>query len=304
MIPELPARTVAHEMNWPSQWPCLIAIPLLLLSSCSPSNAPAASDPDALAVVGQTPIRRPELDAAARRRGIADPAGMSNLLEDLIDREITLQAARRDGFDQRPDIVDSIKESVATRYLEQAPGATPPPAISESQARDFRDRNPDRFQREPRWRVAQLQLEVPRSAGETARGLARARFGEIQSETRQRIPPAEGFGSLSERSEDPATRSRGGDIGWMTRSEMTRRWPSLSAAWTNEVAVGAVFGPLENGDHWLVFRLTGVEPGGPRPWNEVRQLAEHYARQEAIANAARERRTAHRQGIPIVRPNR
>ncbi len=290
-------------MNWPSQWPGLIAIPLLLLSSCRPSNNTAASDPDLLATVGNTPIRRPELDAAARRRGIADPVGMSNLLEELIDREITLQAARRDGFDQRPDILDSIKESVATRYLEQGPGAVPPPAISESQARDFRDRNPDRFQREPRWRVAQFQLEVPRSAGETARGLARARFGEIESETRQRIPPAKGFGSLAERSEDAATRSHGGDIGWMTRSEMTRRWPSLSAAWTNEVAVGTVFGPVENGDHWLVFRLTGVEPGGPRPWEEVRQLAEHYARQEAIANAARDRRAAHRQGIHISRSN-
>ena len=304
LIPRRPNRNVSCEMNWPFPWPSLFAIPLLLLSSCRPSNNSAISDPDVLVLVGQTPIRRSELDAAAGRRGISDPTSLTNLLEELIDREITLQSAQKEGFDQRPDIVDFLKETVANRYLEQGPGAVPPPVISESQARDFRDRNPRLFQREPRWRVAQFQLEVPRSAGDVARGLASTRFREIETETRQRVPPAKGFGALSERSKDPATRSRGGDIGWMTRSELTRSFPALSAAWTNPVAVGTVFGPLENGDLWEAFRLTAFEPGGPRPWNEVRQLAEHYARQESIANAALARRSSLRQGISIVRPNR
>lgn len=291
-------------MNWPFPWPCLFAIPLLLLSSCRPSNNSAFSDADVLAIVGKKPIRRSELDAAAGRRGISDPTSLTNLLEELIDREITLQSAQKEGFDQRPDIVDFLKETVANRYLEQGSVAIPTPVISESQARDFRDRNPQLFQREPRWRVAQFQLEVPRSAGDLARGIARTRFREIETETRQRVPPAKGFGALSERSKDPATRSRGGDIGWMTRSELTRSFPALSAAWTNPVAVGTVFGPLENGELWVAFRLTAFEPGGPRPWNEVRQLAEHYARQESIANAALARRSSLRQGISIVRPNR
>jgi hypothetical protein len=279
-------------------WPSAIAAILLFLAvSCRPKSSDPFSNPDVVATAGGGVIHRAELLWEADRRGLTGASALSNLLEELADRELVLADARRSGHHLHPEVVELLKNTLAEHYLKNGPAPVPVPQITEAQARDYRDRNPGEFERPERWRIAMLQLHVPAAAGDAASGLARIRFTELASEAGRRIPATNGFGNLSQRSDDDTTRTNGGDAGWLTRREILQRWPQFAHE-TNAPAVGAFVGPLQQGETWSLLRITGHEPGGPRPWKDVRETALHFAQIEAVRNAALARRGQLRTGRP------
>lgn len=275
-----------------------------LAASCRPGPSDAFANPEVIAVAGGGTIHRAELLWEAERRGLTAPTALSNLLEELVDRELVLADARQAGHHLRPEVVELLKNTLADHYLKNGPVPVPVPQVTEAHARDYRDRHPEEFERPERWRIAALQLHVPAAAGDAASGLARIRFAELASEAGRRVVVPEGFGNLSERSDDPSTRTNGGDIGWLTRGELLQRWPQAGIK-TNSLGLGAFVGPLQEGETWSLLRITGHEPGGPRAWNDVRERALHFAQQEAIRNAALTRRGQLRSGrTPAMRLDR
>jgi hypothetical protein len=279
-------------------WPAAIAAVLLCLAtSCRPKPSDPFNDPETVAATADGFIRRSELLWEADRRGITSQPALSNLLEELVDRELVLADARKAGHHLRPEVVEMLKNALADHFLTNGPTPIPVPQVTEAQARDYRDRHPNEFERPELWRVAELQLHVPTATGDAAEGLARLRFTELASEARMRIPATNGFGNLSQRSDDPATRINGGDTGWLTQREILLRWPQFANE-TNAPSLGSFIGPLRNGEAWSLLRITGYQPGGPRPWKDVREKAIHFAQLESIRNAALTRRTRLRQSRP------
>lgn len=279
-------------------WPAAIAAVLLCLAaSCRPKPSDPFTNPEIVAVTADGFIRRSELLWEAERRGITSLPALSNLLEELVDRELVLADARKAGHHLRPEVVELLKNTLADHFLTNGPSQIPVPQVTEAQARDYRDRHPTEFERPELRRVAELQLHVPTATGDAAEGLARIRFAELTSEARLRIPATNGFGNLSQRSDDPATRINGGDTGWLTQREILQRWPQFANE-TNAPSLGSFVGPLRNGEAWSLLRITGYQPGGPRPWKDVREKAIHFAQLESIRNAALARRTQLRHSRP------
>lgn len=85
----------------------LLAAALLLALSAACSREPPA-DGQVLAIVNGEEITIPELNAEARARGLVignDAALRAALLQELIDRRLLAQTARKEGLDRTPDYI-------------------------------------------------------------------------------------------------------------------------------------------------------------------------------------------------------
>jgi peptidyl-prolyl cis-trans isomerase C len=88
--------------------------------------------------------------------------------------------------------------------------------VSEAEIQAFYRRYPDYFVRKDEIRVRQIFIDFPDGGGISARGEALLRIQSIQD----RIRRGENFAALAlEYSQDPS-RSRGGDLGYLERSQM------------------------------------------------------------------------------------
>jgi peptidyl-prolyl cis-trans isomerase D len=103
----------------------------------------------------------------------------------------------------------------------------------------------------------------------------------------ERLDAGEPFDKLArELSEDPATTSLGGDLGWFPRGIMS---PELDAALFEQLALGKHSAPIRSERGWHVVRVEEKRPAQERSFEEVSEdLARDILTGERAAELARE----------------
>lgn len=211
---------------------------LLLLSLCAaalPACAPRSRD-RALATVGQMRITTQDFLRAARNepsyRLDPTPDGKEVFLEELIDRALLIEEARRLGFDQGVEyesvVGEATRRAASDALYNIVVGSRV--RVSEAEVRAvwaLQDRE---------WRISQVFVTdqavadaILRRLEDGAHFVSVARLGVIE----------------------PGTGLRGGDVGWVTGGDMSgpveRVVPGLSPGeWT---------GPLEAGFGWYFVQV-------------------------------------------------
>lgn len=254
---------------------------MVCLTAC---DGPPAAEKDVaegagevLAVVGD---RRLTVDAfqrelnkrAARAPGAFDQEqDRERLLEAMVEREVLLSRAYSEGFDQRPDIVDSIETLIASRYREThwAQWSTSTEPISSEAITDYYLAHSNMFLMPSAVRAGVLRLDCPAGVPADKRATLVARAEALRLEAAD--GSEEDYTILVQRhSDDQSSRYTGGDTGWLVAGEGSLRWPEgvVEAAFQLEQE-GSVAPLVHTGDALYIVRLSGSRAAARVPLSEV-----------------------------------
>jgi peptidyl-prolyl cis-trans isomerase C len=237
---------------------------------------------DIVAIVGKHEIRTAEFQAWMRRRGVGDSMVQKEaLLEEMVNHHAAVQRAMALGLDRDPQLqlawenqlVNSLrKREVETGLSNAVPTAEQVQAAYEAQRASHS---------EPAMRRgAILFRELGPKATDTRRDEARKRIGEARTKALEAAADptqVRGFGALAvEYSEDPVTRYKGGDLGWIIEGRSDHRFDDavlkglFALKATNEVSE-----VIETPAGLYVVKLLEVRPGRVKPLDSVRGAIAH-----------------------------
>ncbi len=258
-------------------WPVFVFV-LAMLPACS-----GGPPDDAVAVVGGHPVRLEAFQWFVERETgrpwtAADGAVACRLLDQFLDREVVLEAARARGLLHRT--AGSGKDADVPELLAGLCGPPPTPSPEEVEAAVEREMATPRPER-----VEARQL-VYRTRAEAERAIARLRAGE----------PWE---KVSKDSSLAPNAKVGGGLGWLERGVL----PSGIEQALFSARVGTVTGPVEGPGGFHVFEILERCDGGPPDRDAVRKkvlsaLVSSLARRHQSACLERLRREA---GLVVMR---
>jgi peptidyl-prolyl cis-trans isomerase C len=288
-----------YKRDFPRGWRgCAI----LLFSTVIWGHAPRASaaEPDPSAVIAESLRARltvadyvaaiAKLPPAARGEFAADPDRLRQFLDNLYMLRVLAADARGAGLDKDPILARQIAQQVDLALARARVERIEATAAAEfdrdrdhyvSRARELYDVNPDKYKTPERLRVAHILVKV--ESGDTAAALRKAQ--RIRAEA---VAGAD-FGKLaSEYSDDTATRSKGGELGFITANAVD---PAFAAAAFALTKPGDVSEPVLSKFGYHVILLEDRKPGESRTFEAAMPelLAQLRAKALEEARAAAQR---------------
>jgi hypothetical protein len=277
-----------------------------LAAGCAPSRdaSPAASTPTAfVARVGDAILTDVEFASRLELRlaaGSGDKASMAQkepVLEEWIREESIYEQARAARFDQRPDVAEALRRLVVSKFREEklaAWNAAETVSVSDADVEARYRADPTEFFAPAAVRGAVIFLGVGQRATPEKRQARRAEAEVLREEAAR-----SDFRLLAARhSEDQTSRYRGGDTGWLTRSDRASE-PGVVQALCDLPGPGDVGPVVETSLGFYVVKLLEKRGAGPRPLAEVRELIRHRLIQAIGQKAQQEFAAAMRTGLDI-----
>ncbi|MDP2879749.1 MAG: peptidylprolyl isomerase [Sulfuricella sp.] len=246
---------------------------MLTLASCNAQDgdksaaAPAVSATAAIATVNGSPISQARFNfllQQSQQQGQPDsPEVRKNIREKLIIEEVVAQEALKKGIDKLADVntqIDLARQTILIRtYLQ-----------------DFIKNNPLGDD------VLKAEYDKIKSQMGDKEYHARHILVEKEAEAKDiiaRLKKGEKFEKLAEKSKDPGSKAKGGDLGWAAPANFV---PEFSAAMTKlqkgqytAEAVKSQFG-------WHIIKLEDSRTMQAPPFDEVKQNLRQRAQQQQI----------------------
>ncbi len=255
-------------------WPLLVAG--VVATGCG-RKEPAAPAP--LARVGDAVITEKDYVFEVQRRlEHGRPLGQPReILQELVERQAMLQKAERSEVMEDPEVRRELENKQLGQWLDRTlQVARDAVQVTDEEIRAYYDAHPEAHTRAEMSRLAMLYRRVsPRDSAETQAALredlerGRAEFlADPAVATRNGEVP--GFGSVAARfSEDPATRYRGGDLGWLGDAGDGGRQPAAVIAAGMALETGAVSEVISAGDGLYVVMKSDRRPAYATPYEET-----------------------------------
>ena len=246
-----------------------VAHALLILSFLVPVAA-AAADVVLAETAGskvttvdiQGDVLRMPLDA--RRANLAKPESVLQLANNLVIRREIAARAEAEGVADDPAVQASIRiareRALSDAWIAKLDATNKPTAIAvDNLARANYKSNPIRFDlpAETSARHILIKLDTPDAKPKAEAILAQLKAGAD-------------FATLAkERSEDPGSAIKGGDLGYFTQGTMV---PPFEAALASLEKPGDLSGVVETQFGYHILKLEGRRPAGVRPYDEVKSV--------------------------------
>lgn len=207
---------------------------------------PARSE-TVVATVGDQKITLEEFNKRYNevRSLVPNPPPKELFLEDLIRYKLGLLEAEKKKIKDEPVVQERIRQEIYKGLLEKELGTKIDGIkISEDDMKSFYKDNPE-------VRTSHILIEIKPGATAEERGAAKKRAAEILSEVKSSKKPFEELVNLY--TDDVATKTVGGDIGWQTR--VTVATPFYEAAL--KLKLGEISGLVETEYGVHIIKLTG-----------------------------------------------
>ncbi len=244
--------------------------------------------PKEIARVGDVSISQDAFQALLNRRarGASERfetiSAKEALLDEMIRHEAVFAKARAAGFDQRPDIQESVGRLIASKFQEeqmkQQPAFDPSPSAKEVE--QYYQQHPDKYAAAAKARGAVLFLKTSPLAAPEKREQLMAKAQSLLDQARTATPRE--FALLVQaNSEDQPTRYQGGDIGWVSREAKALALdPAVTEALFTLQKPGD-FAPLVSTRRGVyIVKLLDFQPPGIRLLKEVREAIAYALRKQ------------------------
>lgn len=244
----------------------------LLLAGCSDRQVTPTAQADGrtvIAWVGERPIGEAAVAEAWSQR---PQARREVVLESLIRRELILAEIRRTGFDERPDVRESWEAHLVQRFSEeQRRRMESSPEPSPEVLASYHARHAERYQSPARARMAILQVRPIGNVALAQPSPSEASLARIRERALNLAADVAGFGPLAlEVSEHRATRSQGGDLGWMTAPQLRTCLPAEVADAAEVLAAAGEVSPwIRTSQGSFLVKLMQREPAALQPLSAV-----------------------------------
>lgn len=202
-------------------------------------------------------------------------------LDNLVRFELLANEAKKQGLDQDPEVQLMMKrvmvqKLVQKRFSDQDLGKDVP----ETELQQYYDAHKDEYQRAGRVRLAQVFFAAKEGTPERAAKEAAAKKALARIRADEKKDPAAFQNVARELSDDAATKSLGGDIGFRTTEELAAQYskPVADAAFAlqQDQVSDVVASPV--GFH--VLKRTAFQEAVDRPFDQVKpQIASKLARE-------------------------
>ena len=246
-----------------------------------------------------------------RRRGGERPGQFQDmeqkrqLLDDIVYRAALVEAAQRTGLTDTPELRRALDQLVSNRYLQDSlRRAQAELTVSDEEVRRFYEQHRDEYTVPARKRVAMLKMTVSPQAGETAWNDAVKKMQQAAAKAAELEVSVPHFGALArELSDDPASRYRGGVIGWISegRSDRYAHDRAVLDAVRALEKPGQISDVLRGEDGVYLVRLVESEPRQSRPFEQLASGIRQRLMQERLAETEAEfrRRLMREVGVEV-----
>jgi peptidyl-prolyl cis-trans isomerase C len=269
----------------------LVCCALALLTACSKPSAPEASAGlgapaqsargALVARVGKAALYEDDVERAVKRDPGASsarfeaPGARRELIDGLVRFELLAQAAERAGLTRDPDALHALQQIAVTKLVNQTLGAAAAPDSV----------TPQDVEREYAARQA-TEFTLPEAAHVRHIRVADSRLAERLATRARALAPDDdrGFAALASAStEDTATRSSGGDLGFV--DETSKLPNALVRAALTLKAPGEIVGPFETELGREIVRLVSRRAAAVSPLSSVAEPIRQRLYRERRAKA-------------------
>lgn len=184
----------------------------------------------------------------------------------LKDRDMTLDSFKTDA---RADLtVNKVMEGAVANV----PGPT------DAEAKDFYEKNPDKFKQDEQVRASHILVRVAPDADAKAKAQAKT---EIDSVLKQ-VKSGGDFGKLAQQhSQDPSA-AQGGDLGYFPRGQMVPEFDKVAFS----LPVGQTSGIVTTQFGYHILKVTDKKPARTVPFEEAVPKIKEYLEQTKKQQAA------------------
>lgn len=211
-----------------------------------------------------------ELNPEDRQEEVAaDDQKKASILKQIITNMVVADVARQQEFDRRPDIKEKLKHVVngflTLEYIERVVAAGV--SLTEEDIKSYYEENIDKFSMQEQVRARYILIKVDAEMDATEKQEARKKAEDILNQVRN----GSDFATLAkEYSQDQASRSRGGYLGWFGRGSML---PEFEAAAFGQQP-GETGEIVETSRGYYLIKVEERKEGEVKPLEEVRQMIE------------------------------
>ena len=231
-----------------------------------------------VAKVGDRVIRPADFTEEMARRGGRRPGTYQSfdqkrlLLNEMIVRAALVDAAKRDAFDTRPEVLRAMESVLINRYRQdRLQPLRDSVRIDDADVEAFYNRNAEDYVVPARKRIAIIHFAVPERANEERWDQATADAEDVLAMVADEDQSVPHFGDLARQySDHRGSRYRGGVIGWISEGgERPRFNPTVAEAAESLRSPGAIAGPVRGDDGVYLVRLVEYEPQRERSLEEL-----------------------------------
>lgn len=265
----------------------------------APPKPMPAQLPDVLARVNGEPVKKSDFDRVLRNMELGNgpvPAErrdevLRGLLDQLITYTVLSQEARarnvtvsdaevdarikqmraggsdadfKKALDARNMTVEQLRDDARVqltieKLMESQVAGTA--AANDAEAREFYEKNPDKFKRGDTVRASHILLKIDRGAPEAARKQARTRIEALL----QRARKGEDFAALAKAHSNDGSAAAGGDLGFFDRQTMVP--PFTEAAFA--LKPGQISDVVTTDFGFHIIKVTDAKPASTVPFEQV-----------------------------------
>jgi parvulin-like peptidyl-prolyl isomerase len=205
-----------------------------------------------------------------------NPQALAEFVQEQMVQTILFNTAKAAKWNQRPDVIAQAQQAyddvIASSYV-AAQTTIDPNFPTQAQIQAAYDANKTQFVIPRQYHLAQIFIAVPTGASAATDNAAKQSITAI---TQQAAKPNADFGTLAAQdSQDTASASKGGDLGWVDEDQIV---PAVRDAVAG-LAPGAISDPVRAPDGWHLLKLIDTKAAGIAPLAQV---------QDAIVKALRQ----------------
>jgi len=171
--------------------------------------------------------------------------------------------------------LDKVKDNIRTSLKEQQwieSQLGDKTAVTDADAKDFYDKNADKFQVPDEVRASHILFAVPQDAKPDVV----AEKEKLAKKTEARIKKGEDFAKLAtELSDDPGSKATGGDLNFFTHDRMVPEFADQAF----KMKVGEVSDPVKTQYGFHIIKVTDKKAARTVPFDEAKEKIESYLKE-------------------------
>lgn len=177
----------------------------------------------------------------------------------------------------REDLQQTLKEDLSIqKYVQQK--IVPTVQVSDAEAKAFYDQNTDKMKRPERVQVSHILIGVPNDATAAQKAAAKKKAEDLL----QQIKNGADFAELAKaNSDDPGSKPRGGDLGWISRGQTVKPFEDAAFALKPQQVSGVVESPF--GYH--IIKQTDHQDAGTVSFDEAKPRIVDFLKQQKVDQA-------------------
>ncbi len=241
---------------------------LLALLALAPAHA------DTLGKIGELEVKTGEirealagLGASGERPLATDTAALAQYVRALLIQRLVLQKALDQKWDQKPEVIAKLvraRESALTESYLESVSEVPAGFPSEAELQTSYDAIKPSLLVPQTHRLAQIFVASPKDADSSTREKAKAKLDDIREKLKTR--PADFATIASTHSDETASKTNGGEIGWLAESQLQ---PGIREV-LPQLGIGAISEPVKLDDGWHLIKLLETKEARTPELSEVR----------------------------------